>query len=291
MYLNKLKEQCVSCLISKHLNSAPDSFSAEQKEKYQQGILRIIGEAKKEDSAPVVVEKIIEFKESMGIISDFREIKSRFNDYMLSLENKIENDIESSNDPLKSAILYAISGNFIDFGALDDVAIKKLDEILKNSQNISVSEEDLSQFKSEISSAKNIVYITDNCGEIVLDKLLIKQIVRQNPNAKIDVIVRGGDVLNDATEKDAKEVSLDSIASVIGNGTKIAGTCLERISKESKAIIDNADIIISKGQGNFETLSYSGKNIYYLFLCKCDMFSEQFGVEKFTGMFLREKDL
>ena len=290
MYVEKLKPQCISCLKSKHL-TAPDSFSQEQKQAYTQGILKIIDGAEKHHSAPVVVEKINEFKESMGIISDYREIKESFNAYMLSLENDIQSKISFSPDPLKAALLYAIAGNFIDFGALDSVAIEKLNEILKNSQSISISEDTFSAFKSEISSAQKIVYILDNCGEIVLDKLLLKQIKKTNPDAEIDVIVRGKDVLNDCTIKDANDTGLANLVSVTDNGTAIAGTCLERISKESKIIIDNADIIISKGQGNFETLSYSGKNIYYLFLCKCDMFAQKFGVEKFTGMLLREKDL
>ncbi len=291
MYVEKLKPQCISCLKTKHLNSAPDSFSEEQKREYRQGILRIIQEAETHQSAPVVVEKINEFKESIGIISDYSEIKNSFNTYMLSIENDIQGKIESSKNPLKAALLYAIAGNFIDFGALDSVAIEKLNEILKNSQSISISDENFVDFKSEISYAKKITYILDNCGEIVLDKLLIKQIQKVNPNAKIDVIVRGKDVLNDCTIKDAEQAKLTELVSVTDNGTAIAGTCLERISKESKVIIDNADIIISKGQGNFETLSYCGKNIYYLFLCKCNMFAEKFGVEKFTGMFLREKEL
>ena len=290
MYVEKLKPQCISCLKSKHL-TAPDRFSQEQKQAYTEGILRIIDGAQKNHSAPVVVEKINEFKESMGIIAEYSQIKDSFNAYMLSLENEIQNKIEGSQNSLKAALLYAIAGNFIDFGALDSVATEKLNEVLNNSQNITIIEQNFNTFKNEISSAKRIAYILDNCGEIVLDKLLIKQILKCNPNAKVDVIVRGKDVLNDCTIKDAHQTGLTDLVSVTDNGTAIAGTCLERISEKSKKIIDNADVIISKGQGNFETLCYCQKNIYYLFLCKCDMFAEKFGVEKFTGMFLREKDL
>ena len=290
MYLEKLKPQCISCLKSKHL-TAPDSFSQEQKQAYTEGILRIIDGAQKNHSAPVVVEKINEFKESMGIIAEYSQIKDSFNAYMLSLENEIKDNIEGSQSPLKAALLYAIAGNFIDFGALDSVATEKLNEVLNNSQNIPINEKSFNTFKSEISSAEKVVYILDNCGEIVLDKLLIKQIMKCNSKAKVDVIVRGKDVLNDCTIKDTEQTGLSSIVSVTDNGTAIAGTCLERISAKSRKIIDNADVIISKGQGNFETLCYCQKNIYYLFLCKCSMFAEKFGVEKFTGMFLKERDL
>lgn len=290
MYLEKLKPQCISCLKSKHL-TAPDNFSEEQKQAYTQGILEIIDSADKHLSAPVIVEKINEYKESMGIFAEYSEIKENFNSYMLSLENDIQNRIETSQNSLKAALLYAIAGNFIDFGALDSVAVEKLNEVLNSSQSISIKEKNFASFKNEVLSAKNIVYILDNCGEIVLDKLFIKQILKCNPNVKVDVIARGKDVLNDCTIKDAHQTGLYDLVSVTDNGTAIAGTCLERISVESKQIIDNADVIISKGQGNFETLCYCQKNVYYLFLCKCDMFAQKFGVEKFTGMFLREKDL
>ncbi len=109
------------------------------------------------------------------------------------------------------------------------------------------------------------------------------------PDIKIDVIVRGRDVLNDATTDDAKQVGLDNIASVTQNGTGIAGTALNKINNESLALINNAYIIISKGMGNFETLKGSGLNIYYMFLCKCDKFCHMFDVPRFTYMFLNEK--
>lgn len=291
MDTRKLKPQCINCLLSKHLNSYHKLFTDAEKVTLMQGILKIIGNADVCDSAPVIVEKINCYKESLGLISDFSKTKSEFNAYLLSLEEDIQTKINNSSDSFKTALLYAIAGNYIDFGALDNVATKKLDEILLDAQNISVNENVFKNLRKEILSAEKIAYITDNCGEIVLDKLFVKQIINLNPTAEINVIVRGRDVLNDATLVDAEEVGLDKLVSVVGNGTAIAGTQLDRISKESKNIIDNADVIISKGQGNFETLCYCEKNIYYLFLCKCDMFAERFGVEKFTGMLLSEKTL
>ena len=144
--------------------------------------------------------------------------------------------------------------------------------------------------KNDLASAKTLVYLTDNCGEIVLDKLLIETIKKQYPDLNIIAVVKGGNVLNDATLSDAKQVGLTKVAHVIDNGNDIAGTWLDAIPWMTRKIIeDGADIILSKGQANYETLRFSGLNIYYLFLCKCEMFAKEFGVEQFTGMLLNEK--
>ena len=291
MKVERLNPECISCLLNKHLSSAPDEFSKAKKVEYMQGILKIISNADIYTSAPVIVEQINKFKESFGISIDFSDIKSYYNCFMLSMESRIEDEIENSSDPLKTAVRYAMAGNYIDFGAMAGVDEQKLNEILNNAKNIEINEQEFTTFKNEVVLSKKIVYLTDNCGEIVLDKLLIKQILKLNNKVNVNVIVRGEPILNDCTIEDAVQVGLDDLVSITGNGTAIAGTCLERISEKAKKLIDESDLIISKGQGNFETLHHSGKNIYYLFLCKCKMFSQRFGVDTFTGMFINEKNI
>ena len=102
--------------------------------------------------------------------------------------------------------------------------------------------------------------------------------------------LRGKKILNDATMEDARMIGLTEIADVIDNGTEIAGTCLELIDIKAKECIEAADVIISKGQGNFETLNGCGLNIYYLFLCKCEWFVKRFGMEQFKGVFINDKN-
>ena len=116
-------------------------------------------------------------------------------------------------------------------------------------------------------------------------------IQKQNPNAQITVIVRGKPVLNDVTIEDAIQVGLTDIVNVIGNGSEIAGTYLEDISEEAKNVIDDADVILAKGQGNFETLRMCEKNIYYIFMCKCEMFAKRFQVPKYYGMLISDKNV
>ncbi len=291
MAVERLNPQCISCLLNKHLKNIPDTFSSSQKTEYMQSILKIIGNADISASAPEIVEQISCFKESIGISEDYADIKHHYNKYMLSYEKEIEMKICESANPLKTAVKFAMVGNFIDFGAMASVDEEKLKSLIDNVDEITVAQNEFEKFEKEVFNAQNIVYLTDNCGEIVLDKLLIKQILKLNNKVKINVIVRGKPVLNDCTMDDAKEVGLDSIVNVTSNGTAIAGTVLNKISNEAKSLIDIADLIISKGQGNFETLHHCGKNIYYLFLCKCDMFAKRFGVEKLTGIFINDNNL
>ncbi|MBO5089893.1 MAG: DUF89 family protein [Clostridia bacterium] len=291
MSIERLNAQCVSCLLNKHLKNIPDSFSSAKKLGYMQGILKIIGNADVCMSAPEIVEQIDKFKQSFCENDSFSQIKDFYNNLLLGVEKDIEANIENSHNPLETAVKYAMAGNFIDFGAMESVDEQILKETLQNAEKIVINKAELEGFENEIIKAENIVYLTDNCGEIVLDKLLIKQILKINNSLKINVIVRGEPVLNDCTVDDACQVGLDKLVAVSGNGTAIAGTVLEKISLEAKGLIDNADLVISKGQGNFETLHHCGKNIYYLFLCKCEMFAQRFGVPKFTGVFINDGNL
>ena len=110
------------------------------------------------------------------------------------------------------------------------------------------------------------------------------------PALEMTVLVRGEEIANDATMVDARQVGLDKVTRVLGNGSDIAGTELSELSEEALSLIREADVILSKGQGNFETLQYCGLNIYYLFLSKCEYFAKHFDVPLFTGLFVRELD-
>ena len=290
MSIERLNAKCVECLLNKHLKSVA-GLSNDKNLEYTNGIREIISKADVSMSAPEVVAQINEFKKGFGIVDDFAEIKKFYNNFLMGFEEEIETKIQNADNPLETAVKYAMAGNYIDFGVMESVSEETLRRTLENANKITIDKVNFEKFKSEICNAKNIVYLTDNCGEIVIDKLLIKQILSTNNNVKLNVIVRGEPVLNDCTIDDAVQVGLDKLVVVTENGTAIAGTVLDKISPEAKCLVDNADIIISKGQGNFETLHHCGKNIYYLFLCKCDMFADRFGVEKFSGVFINDCDL
>lgn len=220
---------------------------------------------------------------------DYSKIKKFFNTLMLTLENKMREEVRASKDPLCRAMQYAMGGNFIDFGAMGAVDENKLCEILDGSCDIEIDMGVLEELRADIKKAKNIVFFTDNCGEIVADKVLMNAIKGENPDAHLTAIVRGAPILNDATLEDAEQVGLELVADkVIGNGNGIAGNVLSRASSEAMAYINKADLLISKGQGNFETLSGCGLNVYYVFMCKCDLFVNRFNVPLYTGLLKKE---
>ena len=131
------------------------------------------------------------------------------------------------------------------------------------------------------------------CDKIKLlcDRLSVEEIKKRFPELKVTVMVRGMAALNDATMEDAIQVGFLQAAEVVDNGCGVAGTPLAYIGENAAALLRNADVILAKGQGNFETMHGCGLNIYYSFLCKCDWFQRRFSMEKNKGMFVRERDL
>lgn len=286
----RLNPECISCLLKKHLNCYPESADKNKKIEYMQKVLGLTASAPKEMSAPELLSQINQVKLSMfGIKENFADIKHYFNSLMLKFEKDITKNIYASKDPLKMALCYAMTGNYIDFGAMDSVDESKLKEFIDNVSEDMISDDIYDEFKNELGITNSIVYLTDNCGEIVFDKIFISVIRELFPEISVTAMVRGENILNDATITDAREVGLDKIAAVEENGTDIAGTCLHRLPDKARNIIVNADMVISKGQGNFETLQMCGENIYYIFLCKCRMFAQRFNVPLYSGMLIKER--
>ena len=285
-----LDYRCIRCLIARNLKIDEAEASDEDKTLYVKELLKIITEAEKYTSAPDVVEKINKLQKKFNIFTfDCGKIKSHYNNMILSFEEDVWKKIKSGNDNIYSAICYALVGNFIDFGANSDLKDDDLNKLIENIDNVTFDMEEFNRFKDELQTARKITYLTDNCGEIVFDKLLIRCIKEFYPDLDITVIVRGEDILNDVTIIDAREIGLTEIVKVINNGTGIAGTNLKRISKESLDEINSSDLIISKGMGNFETLIGCRKNVFYLFMCKCKKFSELLNVPLNSYMFLNDK--
>lgn len=287
----RLSADCIVCMIKRQAENLRDCADENGKAAYLKEVLRIIAEAPEDASAPVVTERLnCLHEEWFGSPFSFRELKRTYNALMMEKEQMIAAEIAASGDPLKAALQYARVGNYIDFGAMGSVSGEKLQSLLTGAKDEMIDEKEFSAFQKELSAGKRLVYCLDNCGEIVLDKLLMKEIRRQYPQMEITALVRGREVLNDVTREDAQEVGLAEVAAVLDNGTGVAGTELSLLSEEAQKVMQEADVVISKGQGNFETLHGCGLNIYYLFLCKCDYFTRRFGLERFQGVFLNERN-
>ena len=290
MKVKRLHPECISCMTKVHLDKCPKEMSEDKKVEYMQRVLKVLAEAPERFGAPVIVRTINAIQDEMfGIKQNYAEIKKYYNQVMMGHEEQVNKKVTQSEDPIKTGIQYAMIGNYIDFGARINVNEEQLTELLNDSDRFIIDEKQYRELTEDLKKASRLVYLTDNCGEIVMDKILIQEIQKKYPDLEITILVRGAEVINDATLEDAAQIGLIDIAKVIPNGTDIAGTWIEELSEEARTVLESADVILSKGQGNFETLRKCGMNIYYIFLCKCDLFANTFQVPKLTGMLINEK--
>ena len=284
---------CFYCILKKiEANYENHEPNPEKKNSLMKKVFTLFGETGNDITAPFL-NKCVDnlMQDEFGQIDDYEQFKTEFNKIMLNEEQYVEKLIGSSNDALLSALQFAMVGNFIDMQTVDDIKRDDLERILETAADQVVDAKQFEALKEDLCHAKNLVYLHDNSGEIVLDKVFLKVINNLFPEIHITCVVRGKPTINDATMRDAKEIRLDEIVEVIDNGTDIPGTQLDKVNPQTLDAINRADLIISKGQGNFETLHGCQKNVYYIFLCKCDLFVRRFGLERFTGVFTNEKNI
>lgn len=289
--MGRMSSYCIRCLVQAQEARIRDQKDENKKAAYMQALCRMIGEADETMSVPVLVAKNNRLlKEYFGICKDFQKEKKEYNDLMLQNEEEIWNRINEAEDTLEEALKYARVGNYIDFGAIQ-VQQEQLQTLLDKVASDTVDEYEYQNLCADMKNGKTLVYLTDNCGEVVLDKLFIKKIKEVFPHLQITVIVRGEDVLNDATYEDASYIGLTDLVEVVPNGCDTAGTPLEYVSEDVRSRIETADVVIAKGQGNFETMNGCGLNVYYLFLCKCEWFETRFQLKQFDGVLVNDKNL
>ncbi|MFO7923787.1 MAG: ARMT1-like domain-containing protein [Bacteroidales bacterium] len=213
-------------------------------------------------------------RKAINVDDLYEKEKHYYNSLLLNQEEEIRSKIRKSDDPFRTALLYALAGNIIDLGPRRSFDVK-------NALSAAISEKPVIDhsllLKDKLENASTVLYLGDNAGEIVLDKLFIETI--NHPD--LYFATRGGNVINDITYKDALNVGITKIAKVVPNGYDAPSTLLNRCSPEFREIFDKADIIISKGQGNLEGLiSNLNKKIFFLFMVKCKVIAEMIGVEE-----------
>lgn len=212
------------------------------------------------------------------------------NQFVLERLEDIRSRIQTANEPLYAALQFAVLGNYLDFAALQgQVSFDKLDEMLDKALEMPLDRDCYKAFLQDLSQAQSLVYLTDNAGEIVFDRLFAETLKAAFPRLEITFCVRGEPVHNDATRQDAAAAGITF--PVIDSGSNIGGTELTKLSSEAKTALDRANVIIAKGMGNTETLAGCGLNIYYAFLVKCPRFIQYFGKPMMTPMFVREQSI
>ncbi len=280
---------CISCLIGKQEKLIRQFPDEEKKKAFFQDFLTVIQQEGMNRTAPWLQGKAdLLLEKYFGTVVDYPALKSRYNQYLLSKEPVFEEKISATQDRLAECIKYVCAGNYIDSMALDEISDEILDTLLTRVESEEVDQVRLAELKADLSKAHELVFITDNCGEIVMDKLFVRHVKQLWPELHVTVMVRGGLAANDATMEDAVEVGLTEEADCIGNGSSLMGTDLSDLSAEALTLLKNVDLIIAKGQGNFETLHGSGLNAWYLFLCKCEYFTRKFNLPQFTSVLMKE---
>ena len=285
----KAEDACLACLWRRQEKRLAEFSDEEKKNEYRIKLRALVEEFRDREPAPGLSERADDlFFEFFGKREDLSALKSRYNRLLLEKENELRRGIRSAAEPLTEALRLAAAANYIDSAAVENPDEKTLESLLEQADRMEIPPEETKAFSEELQRAKTLAYLTDNCGEIVLDKLLIELLKEKYPDLSVTVILRGGAVTNDATLEDAEEVGLSAATRCIGNGNRAAGTVLTRLSEEAKTALSGADIILAKGQGNFESLYGEGLNPYYLFLCKCELFTNRFGMKRFSAVFGKE---
>jgi uncharacterized protein with ATP-grasp and redox domains len=214
--------------------------------------------------------------EITGIHDPYLAAKKSANKSALSLYPRMKDIVDYSNDNLETACKLAIAGNAIDLGAQAEFG--SIYSIIEDSLGYQLDQEQYRKFREGVGQSSLILYLADNAGEIVFDRILIEQLLKMK-KLKIVFVVREKPIINDATLDDALQVGLDKVATIISNGSDAPATILSQCSPKMLRYYRAADLIISKGQGNYESLSGRSENIFFLFKVKCRVIARDSGFD------------
>ena len=267
---------CIPCFVRQALDAVRLVTDDEViQEQVLREVLSAVSNMDLRQSPPVMGQYIHrKIRQFTGIADPYRELKDRFNDLGKKLYPQLKARVEASAKPLETAVRLAIAGNIIDCGVdgeLDEaVVLGTIDHALTEPLD-----GPLAEFADAIQRADDILYLADNAGEIFFDRLLIEQM----PLEKLTLAVKGLPILNDATLCDAEQAGLTELVKVIDNGSDAPGTILEDCSEAFRARFARADLVVAKGQGNYETLSDIEKDIFFILKGKCPVITGHLGCE------------
>ena len=287
----KMNWRCFLCHFGKHVDTASRLGDEETVTAFSKDLMRLYLSAPEDASLTwfgtgtnALYQKYFDLPADRFLVE--KDFSNRF---VMERFSSIRQRVQSAADPVYAGLRYAILGNYIDFSALyGEVSFEKFDEMLDRAGELAVDRANYARLCADLQVGKRLLYITDNAGEIGFDRVFAEALHAAYPQLDITFCVRGGPAANDALRADAEAVGVPF--RVIDNGNSLVGTELTCLGAEAKAAMETADVIISKGQANVESLYGSGYNIYYAFLIKCQRFMELFGKEKFTPMLVRERE-
>lgn len=280
---------CLQCSLRRNLETVQPLGSAEEAMDFARALMRLYLDGPRDVPSTWFTPKITQLlHDRYGLeIDRFRQEKLQSNALVLSHMEDIRKRVMGAENPVLAGLQFAILGNYLDFSALQgQVSFEKFTQMLDSAQDMQFDRAVFDRFCRDLGAGKNLLYLTDNAGEIGFDRIFAEAISERYPNLEITFCVRGGPTLNDATREDAEAVGIPF--RVIDNGNLIPGTQLDQLGAEAKQALNEADVILAKGMANVETMLGCGYNIYYAFLVKCQRFVNLFGKPLMTPMLVGE---
>ncbi|MFO8235779.1 MAG: ARMT1-like domain-containing protein [Bacteroidales bacterium] len=271
-----MNHKCIFCFTRLFHNLLDKHVEGEAKKlELTKYFLRYLSNIDTSQPTPVIARDIHAIlRDALNNPDPYKKEKEEHNGLILNVYDYLKERVHNSSNPFKEALKLAIAGNIMDFGPSDEFNIM---ETIFQLGDMNIVIDHSTNLKYQIQKAETILYIGDNAGEIVFDKLFLETI--EHPN--VYFAVRGAPVINDVTRKDAKRTGIDEYAQIIDNGYDAPSTILEKSSDEFRQIYQKADLIISKGQGNYEGLMHQhDKRIFFLLMVKCQVIGDHLGLNK-----------
>ncbi len=279
--------ECIPCFARQALEAARFvTEDANIHERLLRDVLRATAEMDLSQCPPMFAREIHRTLRSMtGVADPYRAVKDRFNRMALDMLPEMAAMVAKAADPFGMAVRLSIAGNVIDLGVNGGITEEEARRCIQGALQ-GPFEGDIDALRQSVGAAQRILYLADNAGEIVFDRLLIEQL----PTDRVTLAVRGGPIINDATMDDARTAGLCELVEVIGNSSDAPGTVLDDCDEAFRRCFAEADIVIAKGQGNFETLSDEPNNIFFLFKVKCPVIARHVGLPLGTHVLTRSAD-
>jgi hypothetical protein len=285
----RLQDKCLPCVVNQVIKVA-NITGINTKEELLREVFTYLSKMNFDETTPEIIGEIFEMiKRHTNNPDPYKETRNYYNTLFMELLPEFESKIEQAENSFMSVIRYAIVGNIIDFNPIHNTLLEDIYDCFEKMEQLELAIDDSHALMKDISNAGTLLYLGDNCGEICMDKILLKKIKELNPNVKLLFGVRGKPVVNDSISEDAYYVGIDEYAEVIDNGDGSLGTVLNRTSPAFKEVYKKADVVIAKGQANYECLSEENKNIYFLLMTKCDVIAKDIGVEEKKMICMKNK--
>jgi hypothetical protein len=278
---------CMPCALRQGLNTIRRVTDDEEVHRrvVDEIVRRLVGVSLQQTPASLSDCAYAAIRDVTGIEDPYAEEKRRSNAMAMKLVERCRPLVERSDEPLHAALKLAIMGNLIDLGIGHDLDAD-LDGEAALAKPFAI--DDTALLRADLKDAEMAVYLGDNAGEIAFDKLVVEHLGDYHPGIEVVFVVKSKPIINDAMLADAEQVGMHQVARVIENGSGRIGTDLDDIGEELRDLLDRADVVISKGQGNFETLADAPFDRYFLLTAKCDCVAKELGVE-YKDAVLRKK--